>query len=120
MTPVTVNLGCRRHDEGHDVQAWTTVAPGLVVHAPMVCPGAGADANWCVTHARSGGAVARVSGPEEGQFVAELLGRCGNWDRPATEITKDKAMSLLISKIQQDWPSGGGRGVRSVPERMSA
>jgi hypothetical protein len=120
MNKVTINLACRHHPEGHDVDSWTTVAPGLVVHPPMVCPDGGGDQDWCVTHARSGGAVCRVSGPEEGQYVADLLAACGHWDRPAAEIAKDKRMRQLATLIQQQWPPGGGPEIKGRPERMAA
>lgn len=64
-----------------EVRSAPTPVAGLIVNADPQVTG-----HWCVTHERSGFAVAAMDDPETALDAAVQLGELGDWDRPADDL----------------------------------
>jgi len=83
--------------EAEDVTAFTTAAPGLVVHQGPDFTG------WIVTHQRSGLLVMGMDNPEQAQAAAADLADVTDWTSSGDDIVSDRHVALGVYKVGVKW-----------------
>ena len=99
MRPTTVTV-YNESGEAEDVAAFTTSAPGLVVHQGPDSTG------WSITHQRSGLLVMDLDNPEQAQAAAGDLAAVADWTLGGNEIIGDSRIMPQVLAIRSKW--GGG------------
>ena len=96
MRPTTVTI---YDQDGTDVvvQAFTTAAPGLVVHVSNGDPG------WVVTHERSGLLVMMFENPEQAQAAAGDLALLADWTLDGHAIMCTPHIELKVASVRSKW-----------------
>lgn len=92
----TIDVWRVQEQKTDTISAWTTMAPGLVIHERLD----GSHA-YVVTHQRSGlmVAVTPCGCFRTSNDLAVELGEFGDWDRPGSDIRADMDMGPRVSKF---------------------
>jgi|GEM_PF-4618450 len=96
MRPTTVTI-YNESGEQVDIAAFTTAAPGLVVHVSNGDPG------WMVTHQRSGLLVMGMDNPEQAQAAATDLADVTDWTLSGDDIVSDRHVALGVYNVGVKW-----------------
>ena len=80
-----------------DLPAFTSAAPGLVVHFSNGDPG------WVVTHERSGLMLSGFDNPEQAQAAAGDFADLADWTASGETITSDRHLSAKVRAIRDKW-----------------
>jgi len=99
------------------IPAFTTAAPGLVVHESMGDPG------WMISHERSGLLLCCLADPESAQAAAAEFGPLADWTMSGTEIKAANAeVAQLVSKLRSKWEQDiwGHNDHPIIADRLSA
>ena len=96
MRPTTVTV-YNESGEAEDVTAFTTAAPGLVVHqGPNFT-------DWVITHERSGLLVMDLDNPEQAQAAAGDLAAVADWTLGGGDLIGDSRIRPQVLAIRSKW-----------------
>ena len=92
-SPVVLTISCAKCTHELDLEAYTTITPGLVIQPPFSrsdCDCGASDeprlGSWTVTHERSGGMIGHYPDPETAQAAAAQFGPICDWTLTGSDV----------------------------------
>lgn len=108
---VTITVLLKNPTEEHEVCAWLTPTPGLVVYESPRDPG------WVVAHQRSGLCVGFMADPESAYAMATEFGALTDWTLSGEDLRRQEALGCKVWEIRRRKGSQRGRSLGNAIDR---